>query len=39
MTPDRTENVNDMVSFVHEHEKCMNVRDTGYVQMAISSCP
>ena len=38
MTPDRTKNVNDTFSFEHEHEKCMNVRDTGFVQTAISSC-
>ena len=39
MTPDRTKNVNDMFSFVHEHEKCINVRDTGFVQTAIIFLP
>jgi hypothetical protein len=39
MTPDRKKNVNDRFSFVHEHEKCMNVRDMGFVQTAIFSCP
>ena len=38
MTPDRTKNVNDTFSLVHEHEKCIKVRDTGFVQTAITSC-
>ena len=38
LMPDRKKNVNDMFSFVHEHENCINVRGTGFVQTAISSC-
>jgi len=32
MPPDRTKNINDTFSFVHEHEKCINIRDMGLVR-------